>query len=92
MSDLEATTQVLLEDAQAGNRDALNELMRRYLPRVHAVVRIRLGDFLRQKVESWDVVQEVMQEAFSGVSAFEYRTEGAFLKYLNKMWGVKQRP
>jgi RNA polymerase sigma-70 factor, ECF subfamily len=48
-------------------------------------VRIRLGAKLRRKIESWDVVQEVMMAALGKVNSFEYRTEGAFLKYLNQL-------
>ena len=78
-------TQVLLEKAQHGDGEALNELCRRYQPRVLAAVRIRRGADLRQRVESWDIVQEVMIDALRGVKSFDYRTEGAFLHLLNRV-------
>ena len=78
-------TQVLLEKAQHGDGEALNELCRRYQPRVLAAVRIRLGADLRQRVESWDIVQEVMIDALRRVKSFDYRTEGAFLHLLNRV-------
>jgi RNA polymerase sigma factor (sigma-70 family) len=52
---------------------------------VLSAVRIWLGAKLRRKIESWDVIQEVMMAALGKVTSFEYRTEGAFLKYLNHL-------
>jgi RNA polymerase sigma-70 factor (ECF subfamily) len=79
------TTQVLIEQVQQGDRNALNELCNRYLMRVLAAVRVRLGAPLRRKLDSWDIVQEVMIEALRKVQSFDFRTEGAFLKYLNRV-------
>ena len=84
MSDA-LTTQVLLEKAQQGDDECLNELCRRYQVRVLAAVRMRLGAELRRRVESWDIVQEVMIDALRRVNSFEYRTEGAFLHLVNRV-------
>ena len=80
-----STTRTLVEQAQEGDRVALNELCDRYLSRVLSVVRIRLGPSLRGKVESWDIVQEVMIDALKELDSFDFRTEGAFLKLLSKI-------
>lgn len=85
MPDDPLSTQILVEQAQGGDRDALNQLCNRYLQRVFAAVRIRLGAKLRRRVESCDIVQSVMMEAVRGIDRFEFRTEGAFLNYLNKL-------
>lgn len=96
------TTKLLISRVQAGDRDALETLCSRYLMRVLAAVRARLGAKLRQKVESWDVVQDVLIDAVRRVNSFEFRTEGAFLKFLNKIvenrirdeadrWAAKKR-
>lgn len=79
------TTQVLIEQVQAGDSAALNVLCDRYLMRVLSAVRIRLGAKLRQKIESWDIVQQVMLEALGKVNSFDFRTDGAFLNYLNRV-------
>ncbi len=79
------TTKVLVAEAQQGNRLALNELCDRYFSRVLVAVRARLGVGLRRKVESWDVVQEVMIDAVRNLDEFNFRTEGAFLNYLNRV-------
>jgi len=96
------TTRILIEQVQQGDQNALNELCNRYQMRVLAAVRIRLGANLRRKVQSCDIVQEVMIDALRGVEKFDFRTEGAFLKYLNRVvankirdeadhWGARRR-
>lgn len=95
-------TQVLIEQAQHGNQSALNRLLDRYQTRILTAVRIRLGANLRRKIESWDIVQDVLIDALRKVPSFEFRTEGAFLKYLNQVvanrirdeadrWGAQKR-
>lgn len=76
-------TQVLVGQIQQGDRAALEELCGRYQQRVLAAVRARLGAELRRKVESWDLVQEVMIEAVRRLDGFDFRSEGKFLNYLN---------
>jgi RNA polymerase sigma-70 factor (ECF subfamily) len=101
MSD-ELATQVLVSQAKAGSSQAVEELCRRYQHRILAAVRLRLGRGLRRKVESWDIVQDAMIDAFRRIEAFDFRTEGAFLKYVNKIvenrirdaaqrWGAQRR-
>ncbi|HET6882744.1 MAG TPA: hypothetical protein VFI31_21430, partial [Pirellulales bacterium] len=77
------TTQVLIDRVQHGDRAALNDLCARYWQRVLRSVRIRLGAKLRGKLQSSDVVQDVMKEVLGDLQAFEFRTEGAFMKHLN---------
>lgn len=79
------TTQALLEKVQDGDGQALNDLCRRYQQRVLAAVRIRLGADLRRRVESWDIVQEVLIDALRRVNSFDYKTDGAFLHFLNRV-------
>lgn len=83
MKDL--ATKVLLERAHDGDDNALGELCRRYQTRILANVRIRLGAGLRKKIESWDIVQEVLIDALRGVKQADFKTEGAFIKYLNRI-------
>lgn len=79
------STQVLVEQVRQGDEDALQELCRRYQRRVLAAVRLRLGAGLRRKLESRDIVQEVMIDALRHVRTFDFKTEGAFLHYLNRV-------
>lgn len=77
------TTQILIDRVQHGDLAALNALCERYQERVLRAVRIRLGAKLRCKLQSSDVLQDVMTAAIRGIDRFEYRTEGAFMKHLN---------
>ncbi len=81
MSDA-TSTRVLLERFHGGDAAALNELYSRYVTRVLAAVRARLGAELRNKVESWDIVQDAMLASLRNIGDFQYNSEGAFLKWL----------
>lgn len=76
-------TQILIDRVQQGDSAALDELCARYYERVLRTVRIRLGSKLRAKLQSSDVVQDVMMKAIAGIERFEFRTEGAFMKHMN---------
>jgi RNA polymerase sigma-70 factor (ECF subfamily) len=79
------STQVLLHRVQTGDNEALNELYNRYLMRVLAAVRARLGAELRGKLESWDVVQDALLASLKNVRTFDQTSEGAFLNWLAKV-------
>jgi len=79
------STQALLQRVQTGDREALNELYNRYLMRVLAAVRARLGAELRGKLESWDVVQDALLASLKNVQSFDQSSEGAFLNWLAKV-------
>src|SRR5258708_28702160 len=79
------TTHALLERVQTGDKEALNELYNRYVMRVVAAVRARLGAELRGKLESWDVVQDALLASLKNVELFNQTSEGAFLNWLAKV-------
>jgi RNA polymerase sigma-70 factor (ECF subfamily) len=79
------STQALLLRVQNGDRGALNELYNRYLMRVLAAVRARLGAELRGKLESCDVVQDALLASLKNVQSFNQTSEGAFLNWLAKV-------
>lgn len=78
-----ASTQLLLRRVRVGDQQALNELYHRYGLRVLAAVRARLGAELRQKVESWDIVQEAMLASLRNVADFDNASDGAFMRWLD---------
>lgn len=84
MSDATSTHALLLR-FHDGDNAALNELYGRYVGRVLAIVRARLGAELRQRVESWDIVQDAMLASLRGIGTFDYTSEGAFLKWLGQI-------
>jgi len=79
-----AATQVLIKGIQAGDQEAHDQLCQRYMARVYSAVRLRLGNKLRAKLQSCDIVQDVMLDVLKGAENFECRSEGAFLNWVNK--------
>ncbi len=85
MTDPPPQTLDLISCAQTGDRGALDELMRRFAPRVLDVVRVRLGRPLRLAVESADILQETLLEAFRAFDNFEVREDAHFLGWLARI-------
>ncbi len=79
------STNVLLQQLNAGDDRALAELYSRYVSRVLACVRARLGGELRRRVESWDIVQDAMLASLKNVRTFEFPNDGAFLNWWSKI-------
>lgn len=74
----------LLNGVTAGDDEALDRLVARYLPRLHVFVRVQMGAGLRRREASIDVVQSVCREVLEERERFEFRGEGAFLGWLLK--------
>lgn len=83
-NDIRATVH-LINKAKAGEPAAFNLLLERYLQRILRIVRMRLGPKLRGRLESMDIVQEVMVRAIKGFENFELKNEGAFLHWLSQL-------
>ena len=82
---MDDTTQRLVAEAKNGDSSAMDALYRRYIERVHSIVRARLGRELRSKLDSWDVVQTVLLESLRDLHQFEYKAEGDFLNWLSRI-------
>ena len=78
-------TQELVALAKDGNDSALNQLCNVYGERVHWIVRLRMGKELRSKLESMDLVQDVLFSALRDLGDFTYKNEGDFLRWLSKI-------
>ncbi len=78
-------TQELILQAQEGDHAALDRLYELYAERVQWMVRLRLGSEFRAKLDSMDVVQDAMINAFKGLGQFTYKHEGDFLRWLSKV-------
>lgn len=85
MTDDLTVTIDLLHRAQDGNKEALNRLFDRYYERVRRIVRLRLGNKLRQRVESGDILQETFVAAVGDFDRFEVRDEASFINWLSKI-------
>lgn len=75
-------TLALVQAAQGGDRVALERLLARYQERVRRIVRLRLGPGLRSQLESADILQQVLLDAFRSLDRYEARDEAGFLAWL----------
>ena len=78
------STFVLVERAKAGDRDALDGLMARYLPALRRWASGRLPRWTRDLLDTDDLVQETMIRALNRIDRFESRHEGALQAYLRQ--------
>ena len=78
MIDENLQTMVLLQRWNGGDKGALNEILERDLPWIHAKVRQRLGHALRGKSESIDFVQDAMLEVLRYGPRFELANRAHF--------------
>lgn len=72
----------LLLKAQAGDADALNQLLARYLPRLRRWARGQMPWGLRTMLATDDLVQEAVFKALPKIGGLEVRTDRAFQFYL----------
>lgn len=77
------STQELIKSTQEGSTDSSNELIKRHIDRVYAIVRLRLGRSLRNHMDSGDLVQESMIRVINDLPTFEYQGEGSFIRWLS---------
>jgi RNA polymerase sigma-70 factor (ECF subfamily) len=82
---IDQKTQHLVAMAKGGDESALNQLCKVYWSRVLWIVRLRMGKELRSKLESMDMVQDVLLCVFRDLEGFTYRSEGDFLRWLSKL-------
>ena len=78
------STLSLLERAREGNRDALDSLAARYLPRVRRWATGRLPRWARDLADTSDLVQETLVQTFKNIGTIEARDEGALQAYLRQ--------
>jgi RNA polymerase sigma-70 factor (ECF subfamily) len=80
------TTLILLRAAQAGEVQAMDQLLERYRDRLLQVVALLLGRRRSGLLEdAEDLVQDTLLDAFHDLRSFTPRTEGAFLHWLSKL-------
>ena len=78
-------TRNLVSLAKNGDELALDRICAVYEPRVLWLVRLRMGSELRSKLESADLVQDVLVSALKDLGDFTYRNEGDFVRWLSKI-------
>lgn len=78
---MDVSTDRLFDDATRGDRGALDQLLQRYLPQLHAYVHARLGAELRARESSLDVVQSVCRQLLEA-RKFDFHGEERFRAWL----------
>ncbi len=81
--DSDPTFKALLEMAQSGDAQVVNDLIERFSGRIQALVRVRLGKTLGAKIQVEDVVQETFFRAIRDLKKFEYQGEDSFFHWLS---------
>lgn len=76
---------LLIERAQAGDDDAFGELFSRTQPRVELLIRLRLGERLRRRLDPEDVVQETFLVAYRSLSSFRAESYRGFAAWLARI-------
>jgi RNA polymerase sigma-70 factor (ECF subfamily) len=77
------TTFNLLLQARQGFGDAPSLLFERYRRRLAVLVRFKLGEEWRGKLDIDDLVQDTMMRAYRDLDSFTYRSPGSFLHWLS---------
>lgn len=72
----------LFAASQTGDRDALETLLQRHLPRLSAFVRSRLDPAMRARESGTDFVQSACREALEHAGTFTYRSDEEFRGWL----------
>ena len=85
MCNIDQKTRELVILAKGGNEPALEQLCRVYGERVRRIIRLRMGKELRSRLESMDMVQDVLMCAFMDLEEFTYTSEGDFLRWLGQI-------
>jgi RNA polymerase sigma-70 factor, ECF subfamily len=74
----------LLRRAQAGDSHAMSRLFSRYLPPLRKLAHRRVPVWARNAVDTGDLVQETILQAFKRLPFFEDRQKGVFIGYLRR--------
>lgn len=74
----------LLERVKAGDADALDRLLRRYLPPLRRWARGRLPRWARDLADTQDLIQETVLQALKHLQHFQPQHEGALQAYLRQ--------
>ena len=75
----------LIAQAQAGDEAALSQLFQAHTERLLDSVRAELGDHLRQRLESQDVMQQVYLDALDNIDKFVDRGHDSFFAWLRRI-------
>lgn len=72
----------LISQTRSGSEDAAELLLVRFLPELHAFIRLRMGPRLLARETSEDLVQSVCREVLDDLDDFDYQHEHGFKSWL----------
>jgi RNA polymerase sigma-70 factor (ECF subfamily) len=75
----------LVERAQAGDRPAFDELVRRTGDRLLHLISRRIGRALQHEIDAADVLQEALLRAFRSFGGFRWQGEASFIRWLARI-------
>ena len=78
-------TDELVHDAIAGRPEAVEALYGRVTPRVLAYVRMRMGQSLRSRMDSRDILQATLLKSFERLSEFRGTTAPSLVAWLARI-------
>ena len=81
----EPTLEQLVERAKSGDREAADEIARRYMPKLRPIVSRQIGDHLRARVDTDDMVQTAIHQAVRDLDGLDYQGEKAFEGWLTRV-------
>src|SRR5277367_6214233 len=75
----------LIERFREGDEAAFSQLFRKYRPRLAVLIRYKLSEAMRGRVEPDDILQEVFLQASRDIKSFTYRSPGSFMSLLSRI-------
>ena len=75
----------LVERFRAGDEAAFGQIFAAYRPRLAVLIRYKLSEHLRERVEVDDILQEVFFAASKDIGSFTYRSPGSFMSWLSRI-------
>ena len=82
--DKSDSTFFVIQEAQKGDHEAIDEVCRRYLPRLERLATRRLPVAARGVFDTGDIAQEVLVKALQRLDQLQLDTPGAFHCYLRQ--------
>lgn len=78
-------TPELIRRAQAGDMQAMHQLLARHQAQILVFIRLSLGRTLRAKEGSGDILAEVMLAIWQNIQQFKDEGEGAFIRWVRRI-------
>jgi len=72
----------LVERVRRGDRSAFDDLAERYRSRLRSLIRFRLNEKVRPRLDADDVLQETLLRAFRGMPELKWSGSGRFVSWL----------